>query len=126
MVERSPEKAGVGGSIPSLATIKQSTYGAFRPAVSFENFDARRSPLPMKTPFATLAPGASPNQKEQNRYWNADDRVGITSALNRASASLGGRGVRLSAHQFSTRMKVDAMYWTSTSWGIFAAAFRRP
>jgi hypothetical protein len=25
LVERSPEKAGVGGSIPSLATTKQST-----------------------------------------------------------------------------------------------------
>ena len=26
LVERSPEKAGVGGSIPSLATIKSRTY----------------------------------------------------------------------------------------------------
>ena len=28
MVERGPEKAGVGGSIPSLATIESSIYGA--------------------------------------------------------------------------------------------------
>ena len=27
LVERSPEKAGVGGSTPSLATIKSTTYG---------------------------------------------------------------------------------------------------
>jgi hypothetical protein len=59
--ESSPEKAGVGGSIPSLATMFSITYGPsdrqFH-SISFQNFDVLRTPLLMKTPFGTLAPGA--------------------------------------------------------------------
>jgi hypothetical protein len=33
LVERSPEKAGVGGSIPSLATIFSITYSHHQPQV---------------------------------------------------------------------------------------------
>jgi hypothetical protein len=44
LVERSPEKAGVGGSIPSLATIISTVYKAplrhFHPN-SFQNHGAR-------------------------------------------------------------------------------------
>ena len=44
-VERSPEKAGVGGSIPSLATIFSTAYKAplrrFH-SISFQNYDAGR------------------------------------------------------------------------------------
>jgi hypothetical protein len=39
LVERSPEKAGVGGSIPSLATTFSSTYRLFQfHSDSFQNF----------------------------------------------------------------------------------------
>jgi hypothetical protein len=36
VVERGPEKAGVGGSIPSLATTKSTTYGSVSPRFSFK------------------------------------------------------------------------------------------
>jgi len=39
LVDRSPEKAGVGGSIPSLATIKSTTYKPSKPqfrSISFQ------------------------------------------------------------------------------------------
>src|ERR1700722_14901522 len=45
LVERSPEKAGVGGSIPSLATTKSITYQPARRrfhSISFQNNGARR------------------------------------------------------------------------------------
>ena len=45
LVERSPEKAGVGGSIPSLATTFSITYSPsdrqFH-SISFQNYGARR------------------------------------------------------------------------------------
>jgi hypothetical protein len=42
LVERSPEKAGVGGSIPSLATTsKQSTYIKIQQAKMTQNFELR-------------------------------------------------------------------------------------
>src|SRR4029077_11937983 len=44
-VERSPEKAGVGGSIPSLATMFSRLYGPLRTqfhSISFQNFGAQR------------------------------------------------------------------------------------
>ncbi len=58
MVERSPEKAGVGGSIPSLATVFDYLL-TLRPGglIFHYKIDARRSPLSVKTPFGILAPG---------------------------------------------------------------------
>jgi hypothetical protein len=44
LVERSPEKAGVGGSIPSLATMFSTTYRhPYRQfhSISFQNYAAR-------------------------------------------------------------------------------------
>ena len=49
MVERSPEKAGVGGSIPSLATIFSSTYVAHKNrfcSILFQNQNLARWSLP--------------------------------------------------------------------------------
>jgi len=51
--------------------------------------------------------------------------VGCTSAQNSASASSERSGLLLSAHQFSTRMNVEATYWIRTAGGIWSAAFRR-
>jgi hypothetical protein len=45
LVERSPEKAGVGGSIPSLATMFSTAYKAFLRhfhSISFQNYGAGR------------------------------------------------------------------------------------
>jgi hypothetical protein len=36
-------------------------------SISFQNFDVLRSPLPMKTPFGTLAPGTSPTHESGKR-----------------------------------------------------------
>jgi hypothetical protein len=38
VVERGPEKAGVGGSIPSLATTISATYGQPGPRFHFNSF----------------------------------------------------------------------------------------
>jgi hypothetical protein len=58
MVERSPEKAGVGGSIPSLATMFSLSY---RPSknqfhsVSFQNFGPPGAASRMKLKWESLA-----------------------------------------------------------------------
>ena len=50
VVERGPEKAGVGGSIPSLATTFQKTYGN-QPASARPTHDHIISPEPLATPL---------------------------------------------------------------------------
>jgi hypothetical protein len=52
--------------------------------------------------------------------------VGRINARNKSSASLGEIGLQLSTHQFSTRMKVEATYWTRRSAGIWPTVLRRP
>ncbi len=46
MVERGPEKAGVGGSIPSLATTKLTTYRVFSPRFHSQLFRLARRDSP--------------------------------------------------------------------------------
>ncbi len=46
MVERGPEKAGVGGSIPSLATTKSITYKSVSPHFHSNSFQLARRDSP--------------------------------------------------------------------------------
>jgi hypothetical protein len=46
VVERGPEKAGVGGSIPSLATTKSTTYKLLSPRFHSNSFQLARRDSP--------------------------------------------------------------------------------
>ena len=62
MVESSPEKAGVGGSIPSLATMFSITYKPPNPqfrSISFQ-FQARQNSLMEQSCGRTIVPPGSP------------------------------------------------------------------
>lgn len=52
--------------------------------------------------------------------------VGRTSARNKLLTSFEASGLLVSTHQFSTRMKVAATYWTRRSGGIWPGVFPRP
>ena len=59
--EASPEKAGVGGSIPSLATMFSTTYRSSQEAfhsVSFQNFGLLRFASRMKLGMGTSLRGS--------------------------------------------------------------------
>jgi len=56
-VERSPEKAGVGGSIPSLATMFSVIYG---PSKTQFHSDSFQNSWPLRFAFAGMRPVWSP------------------------------------------------------------------